>query len=112
MRSDGHTDSATSAALRKEDIDLGRLHRLGDPADLLPAGRGHTFGPPKSKAGIRLMVFADIIVPDLRALLEDLRHVGNQFTSDAGASLREMMTRMGYSTTRAALVYQHSTTER
>jgi hypothetical protein len=44
--------------------------------------------------------------------IQDLRHVGDQFTSDAGASLREMMTRMGHSGTRAALIYQHPTTER
>ena len=29
-----------------------------------------------------------------------------------GASLRELMGRMGHSTTRAALIYQHRTTER
>jgi hypothetical protein len=42
----------------------------------------------------------------------DLRHAGNQLTSDAGASLREMMTRMGHDSARAALIYQHSTDER
>jgi hypothetical protein len=29
-----------------------------------------------------------------------------------GASLRELMTRMGHSSTRAALIYQHATSER
>jgi hypothetical protein len=29
-----------------------------------------------------------------------------------GASLRELMGRMGHSTTRAAVIYQHRTTER
>ncbi|MFF3468202.1 tyrosine-type recombinase/integrase [Streptomyces sp. NPDC002619] len=36
----------------------------------------------------------------------DLRHTGNTLTA-SGASLRELMTRMGHSTPRAALIYQH-----
>ena len=36
----------------------------------------------------------------------DLRHTGNALTADAGASLRELMERMGHSSTRAALIYQ------
>jgi integrase len=42
----------------------------------------------------------------------DLRHTGNTFAATAGASTRELMTRMGHSTTRAALIYQHACTER
>ena len=42
----------------------------------------------------------------------DLRHTGNHIAATTGASLRELMGRMGHSTTRAALVYQHRTTER
>jgi integrase len=44
----------------------------------------------------------------------DLRHAGNTLTScsDAGASLRELMERMGHSSARAALIYQHSSDER
>jgi len=41
----------------------------------------------------------------------DLRHAGNTLTADAGASLREL-DRMGHSSTRAALIYQHSSDER
>ncbi|KUM94531.1 integrase [Streptomyces cellostaticus] len=36
----------------------------------------------------------------------DLRHTGNTLAA-SGASLRELMTRMGHSTPRAALIYQH-----
>ncbi|WP_347242219.1 tyrosine-type recombinase/integrase [Streptomyces sp. IB2014 016-6] len=36
----------------------------------------------------------------------DLRHTGNSLAA-SGASLRELMTRMGHSTPRAALIYQH-----
>jgi len=42
----------------------------------------------------------------------DLRHTGNNLTANAGASLRELMARMGHSSTRAALIYQHSTDDR
>jgi integrase len=42
----------------------------------------------------------------------DLRHTGNTLTADAGANLRELMERMGHSSTRAALVYLHSTSDR
>ncbi|MFC0550601.1 tyrosine-type recombinase/integrase [Planotetraspora thailandica] len=42
----------------------------------------------------------------------DLRHTGNTFASQSGATLRELMNRMGHSTTRAALIYQHTAMER
>ena len=43
----------------------------------------------------------------------DLRHTGNTLTADAGANLRELlMERMGHSSTWAALVYLHSTSDR
>jgi integrase len=42
---------------------------------------------------------------------DHLRHTGNTLT-DAGANLRELMERMGHSSTKAALVYLHSTSER
>jgi integrase len=42
----------------------------------------------------------------------DLRHAGNHLAATSGASLRELMTRMGHSTTRAALIYLHGTDER
>jgi integrase len=42
----------------------------------------------------------------------DLRHTGNHLTAAAGANLRELMVRMGHSSTRAAMIYQHATDER
>ena len=42
----------------------------------------------------------------------DLRHTGNTLAGEAGGSLRELMDRMGHSTTRAALIYQHRTSLR
>jgi integrase len=43
--------------------------------------------------------------------LHDLRHTGNTMAA-TGASLRELMERMGHSSARAALIYQHATRER
>ena len=37
----------------------------------------------------------------------DLRHTGNALTAGTGATLRELMDRMGHSSTRAALIYLH-----
>lgn len=42
----------------------------------------------------------------------DLRHTGNHLMAQSGASTRELMDRMGHSTMRAALIYQHATDER
>jgi integrase len=42
----------------------------------------------------------------------DLRHTGNQLSADAGASLRELMERMGHDSMRAALIYLHTTAGR
>ena len=42
----------------------------------------------------------------------DLRHTGNQLTAASGATIRELMHRMGHGSMRAALIYQHATTAR
>jgi integrase len=42
----------------------------------------------------------------------DLRHTGNHLAAMTGASTKELMARMGHSTMRAALIYQHATRER
>ncbi|HZD13990.1 MAG TPA: integrase [Pseudonocardiaceae bacterium] len=42
----------------------------------------------------------------------DLRHTGNQLAANSGATTRELMLRMGYGSMRAALIYQHATTDR
>jgi integrase len=43
---------------------------------------------------------------------DDLRHTGNNLAAAAGASTRELMHRMGQTSMRAALIYQHATSER
>jgi integrase len=42
----------------------------------------------------------------------DLRHTGNTWAAETGATLRDLMDRMGHSTTRAALIYLHKTAGR
>ena len=41
----------------------------------------------------------------------DLRHTGNTIAVSSGASLKDLMQRMGHDSVRAALIYQHSTAE-
>lgn len=48
--------------------------------------------------------------PDLH--LHDMRHTGNTLAAAAGASTKELMSRMGHSSSRAALIYQHATEDR
>jgi integrase len=50
---------------------------------------------------------AGIGAPGLR--FHDLRHTGNTLAAP-GASLRDLMTRMGHDSPRAAMIYQHATT--
>lgn len=49
-------------------------------------------------------------VPGLH--FHDLRHTGNTWAAESGATLRDLMDRMGHSTTRAALIYMHKTAGR
>jgi integrase len=53
-----------------------------------------------------------LAVAGLDVHLHDLRHTGNQLVAEAGANPRELMERMGHSTSRAALIYLHSTSDR
>ena len=49
-------------------------------------------------------------VPDLH--FHDLRHTGGTLAAATGASLKELMARLGHSSTRAALIYQRATRDR
>jgi integrase len=112
-------------------------------------------GPPKTRAGIRIVSFPALVVPALAEHLEqftnpgddaliftsgknkplrrsnfrtgtkwrehaialgiphlrfhDLRHTGNHLAARTGASTRDLMARMGHTSPRAALIYQHAT---
>jgi integrase len=141
--------------LRPQDIDLDSCTVRVTRQIIYQRGGGHSFGPPKSKAGRRVVPFPDLIVPDLRTHLDaldraatlvfsspqgsslrhsnfyrrawmpalaavglpgihfhDLRATGNQLSADAAANLRELMERMGHDSTRAALIYLHSSAKR
>ncbi|MFF5402358.1 tyrosine-type recombinase/integrase [Streptomyces misionensis] len=53
---------------------------------------------------------AEVGIKGLR--FHDLRHTGNTLASQTNASTRELMTRLGHSSTRAALIYQHTSDRR
>ncbi len=42
----------------------------------------------------------------------DLRHTGNTLAAGTGASTKDLMARLGHSSPRAALIYQHATSDR
>lgn len=99
------------------------------PADLVPQIRWHlerfaepgesglVFVGPKGarlrrsnfrRIWVRACVAAG--VSDLH--FHDLRHTGGTLAAATGASLKELMARLGHSSTRAALIYQHATRDR
>ncbi|GLZ07668.1 putative prophage phiRv2 integrase [Actinomadura sp. NBRC 104412] len=99
------------------------------PAEIIPDLRAHLdkfaeegpdgrvfVGPkggPLRRSGFRRIwnkVRKDVDLPDLH--FHDLRHVGNTLAATTGASLKELMARMGHASTRAALIYQHATQDR
>jgi integrase len=44
--------------------------------------------------------------------LHDLRHTGSTWSAQSGATLKEVMARIGHSSPRAAMIYQHASRER
>ena len=69
-------------------------------AQLAPPTLYKVFYPARSKAGR----------PDLR--FHDLRHTGAVLAASTGATLAELMARLGHSTPGAALRYQHAAEDR
>ena len=70
-------------------------------------------GGPLRRSGFRRIwnkVRVDVGLPDLH--FHDLRHVGNTLAATTGASLKELMVRMGHASSRAALIYQHASQDR
>ena len=86
------------------------------------------FGPPKSRAGRRVVDFADLIVPDLRKHLGSVPPGALAFTSPEGTALSNTNFRrrvwgpavaavglegvLGHDSERAALIYVHSSDKR
>lgn len=106
------------------------LRTVAVPAVILPAVRNHMtkFVPDDPAAYVftgptgrpiwrgnfnKLVKWRDAVqrvgVPHLH--FHDLRHTGNTLASRTGASLRDLMTRMGHDNPRAALIYQHGSQE-
>jgi integrase len=85
------------------------LERLADPKP-----NGFVFIEPKG-GRLRRSNFREVWyrvrgavgLPELH--FHDLRHTGNTMAAAQGASLKELMERMGHSSPRAALIYQHAT---
>jgi len=142
------------AALKRCDVDavVGTV-RVREAFTEQP-GKGMVLGPPKSRAGKRLVAIPTVVLPQAAAhmnsyvddepdsfvfttpsgttiwrgnfnkLVEwrktvtsigaaelhfhDLRHTGNTLAARSGTSLRDLMTRMGHDSPRAALIYQHA----
>ena len=84
----------------------------------LPGTDGLVFAGPNGallrRSNFRRRIFLPALaradLPEIH--FHDLRHTGNVLTASAGASLRELMARMGHASARAALVYLHDTDDR
>ncbi len=74
----------------------GLLFTSGTGAQISPSTLYRSFYPARAKAGR----------PDLR--WHDLRHTGAVLAASTGATLAELMSRLGHSTPGAALRYQHA----
>jgi integrase len=78
---------AELAALTPQDIDL-EACTVPVTSQLQYHRAGFSFGPPKSRAGRRVVAFRDLIVPELRKHLEALRDDAELiFTSPGGSPL-------------------------
>lgn len=83
----------------------------GDPSSLVFAG-------PKGAAirrgnARKLLRWNDALaaVGFMGVRFHDLRHTGNTLAARSGVSPRDLMARMGHDSVRAAIIYQHATTE-
>jgi len=98
----------------RTDIEL----HLGRYAEAGPTGRlfvGPQGGIPRRRNFNRVWKQALAVAnvkTDPGLHLHDLRHTGSNWSAQSGATLKELMARIGHSSTRAAMIYQHATRER
>ncbi|WP_181871537.1 tyrosine-type recombinase/integrase [Sphaerisporangium album] len=89
---------------------LAKFTGPGDDALIFTGSRGGIF---RRSSFRRAANWADatrkIGFPGLH--FHDLRHTGNTLAAGSGASLRDLMERMGHDSVRAAMIYQHSTAQ-
>jgi integrase len=89
------------------------LERFAEPGE-----RGFVFVGPKGGQLRRSNFHKSVWIKarekvDLPGLhFHDLRHTGGTLTAATGATLKELMARLGHSSVRAALIYQHATRDR
>jgi integrase len=83
-----------------------------------PGSEGYVFTAPTGGPIRRGNFRSRVWLPALAAIgmehfhFHDLRHTGNTLAAATGASTRELMSRMGHSSSKAALIYQHATRDR
>src|SRR5689334_12640827 len=116
------------AALQRQHLDLGR-GVVAITSQLVPDVREHldafvgsepaalVFAGPKG-APLRRSNFQKFWRQGLDAAgvsgvhFHDLRHTGNTLAAQAGATMSDLMARMGHASTRAAQIYLHTTSQR
>jgi len=98
--------SGELAALERRHVDLVHYTITVERQAQTVVGQGRVLGPPKSAAGARTIA----ISAELVGVLDG--HLAGTLAAATGASTRELMARLGHSTPRAALTYQHATEER
>jgi len=89
------------------------LERFAEPGE-----RGFVFVGPKGgrlrRSNFHKSVWtkarAAVGMPELH--FHDLRHTGGTLSAASGATLKELMARLGHSSVRAAMIYQHATRDR
>jgi integrase len=103
------TVSIPSMIVADVSVHLDAFTRSEPDALVFTSARGMPLRHPNFRRGVWYPALA---ATGLDVHLHDLRHTGNQLTADAEANLRELMERMGHSSSRAALIYLHSTSDR
>lgn len=115
----------TGELVVKEPKSSAGRRRVGIPSDLLPAVQWHLDTYAESGADGRLFVGPKggyvrrqnfrrtwsqaMKLANVPAVhFHDLRHTGNTLAALNGANLRELMERMGHTSTRAAVIYLHA----
>ncbi|MEV7776674.1 site-specific integrase [Kitasatospora sp. NPDC088351] len=90
------------------------MDRYAEPGPLGLVFVGEKGAPYRRSTFGRRFKAARTLVADLPASFTfyDLRHTGNTLLSQENTSLKDLMVRMGQSTPRAALIYQHSNDDR
>ncbi len=89
------------------------LDRFAEPGE-----RGFVFVGPKGgklrrsnfHKSVWVKARAAVDMPELH--FHDLRHTGGTLSAASGATLKELMARLGHSSVRAAMIYQHATRDR